>query len=229
MMLRSAGGGGGITIRSTTPARCFSNVTRTTTTMAARCCSLSSSESEDSDSMTRKKHTPIKDGFTMSPIEFLFKNPPFIERTRNELADYCGRLEGDECYRCWDAYYDLRYVQNECPKEEVENLIIDSGGLKALVRNLHSRAALVKSLNREEPATSKVAASEPSTKMDKPESTSEAASAVDDRQIPDGIPEPGSTDEKEDEDGTLDDSSYMKMLRVIARGHYPTHYGRADS
>ncbi|KAL9261479.1 CCG-binding protein 1-like protein [Drosera capensis] len=228
MMLRSPGRGE-ITIRSTTPARCFPNVTRRTMTMTARCCSLSSSDSEDSVSMSRKKHAPIKDGFTMSPIEFLFKNPPFIERTRNELADYCGRLEGDECYNCWDAYYDLRYLQNECPKEEVENLIIDSGGLKALVRNLRWRAALVKSLNKEEPATSKVAASEPSTKMDKPESTSEAASAGYDRHIPDGIPEPGSTDEKEDEDGFLDDSSYMKMLRVIARGHYPTHYGRADS
>ncbi|GAB2216285.1 hypothetical protein Droror1_Dr00024056 [Drosera rotundifolia] len=65
--------------------------------------------------------------------------------------------------------------------------------------------------------------------MDKPESTSEAASTVDECHIPDGIPEPGSTNEKEDEDGTLDDSSYMKMLRVITRGYYPTHYGHADS
>ncbi|GAB2267279.1 hypothetical protein Dimus_002265 [Dionaea muscipula] len=175
----------------------------------------------------RKSRTPKLEPFSMSKMDRLLKNPPLIERTRNELADYCGRLEGDECYSCWDAYLELRYLEKECSKREVENLITVDGaaGLKALVQRLHRRTAMIKNSKQQEQvaAAAAPAAREPQHDLLKPNPKTEPDT---DRHIPDGIPI-AKSEEEEEEGGIMDDSPYTRMLRVIARGGYPTHYNPA--
>ncbi|GKA54361.1 CCG-binding protein 1 [Tanacetum coccineum] len=56
----------------------------------------------------------------------MVKDPPLIQKSENDIADYCSTLEGDRSYSCWRAYFELKDLEKEAPKEEVERMIIES-------------------------------------------------------------------------------------------------------
>ncbi|XP_030523058.1 CCG-binding protein 1 [Rhodamnia argentea] len=154
-------------------------------------------------------YIPKLEPFSRSKFERGLKEPPLIQKCENELADYCSTLEGDKSYSCWRAYFELKDLEKESPKEEVERLIIQAGGLKSLIGCLHgiaeihkakkNRVALAKPLNSEE-------------RMEKH------------CPIPDGLPK--SLEELEAEEmGRMPDSPYTRLLR--SKGRFPAWYSPA--
>ncbi|EPS58808.1 hypothetical protein M569_16005, partial [Genlisea aurea] len=152
---------------------------------------------------------PKLEPFSRSRIDRAVKEPPLIQKSENQIADYCLILEGDEAYSCWKAYFELKQLEKEAPKEEVERLIIEAGGVKSLIGCLHGVTAIHK--QKKESVT-------PSKKVTNLNTETRSCP------IPDGLPK---TQEELDEEETakMPDSPFTRLLR--ARGRYPAWYSPA--
>ncbi|CAI9104394.1 OLC1v1003056C1 [Oldenlandia corymbosa var. corymbosa] len=167
------------------------------------CCSSSS---------RNHAYIPKLEPFSRTKFERLAKDPPLIEKSENQLADYCSTLEGERSYSCWKAYFELKELEKEAPKEEVERLIIEAGGVKSLIGCLHGIADLYG-----------IAKKETKTSEEKAASTSELK-GLRDCPIPDGLPK--SREELEEEEkARMPDSPFTRLLR--AKGTHPAWYSPA--
>ncbi|CAM8959796.1 hypothetical protein QQ045_002949 [Rhodiola kirilowii] len=152
---------------------------------------------------------PKLEPFSRSKMDRIVSDPPLIQKSENELADYCSTLEGDPAYSCWRAYFELKDLEKKSPKHDVERLILQAGGVKSLIGCLHGISAIHKAKNMavESPTQSKV-----DFRGHKP------------FPIPDGLPKTAE-EIKEEESARMPDSSFTRMLR--ARGTYPAWYSPA--
>ncbi|XP_030945186.1 CCG-binding protein 1-like [Quercus lobata] len=151
---------------------------------------------------------PKLEPFSRPKFERILKDPPLIEKSENELADYCSTLEGDDSYSCWRGYFELKELERQSPKEDVEKLILQAGGLKSLIGVLHGIAAMFKGKTNE-------------YNMAKPLNIEEGEKLC---PIPDGLPK--STEElEEEEQARMPDSPYTRMLRT--KGRFPAWYSPA--
>ncbi|KAL4555726.1 hypothetical protein LXL04_038354 [Taraxacum kok-saghyz] len=162
-------------------------------------------------------YIPKLQPFSRSKLERVMKDPPLIQKSENDLADYCSTLEGDPSYSCWRAYFELKDLEKEEPKEVVERVILESGGVKSLVGYLHGISEIHKAkkqLNHEK-----------GSNMDNSNSEiTKAAGAERTCPIPDGLPK--SREEMEEEEkGKMPDSPFTRLLR--SKGTSPAWYSHA--
>ncbi|XP_022986608.1 CCG-binding protein 1 [Cucurbita maxima] len=144
--------------------------------------------------------------FSRTKLDRAIKDPPLVEKSENELADYCSTLDGDDSYSCWKAYFELKDLEKESPKQEVEKLILQAGGVKSLIGLLHGIAGIHKKKESENEAK-------------KPLNGVERR--VRDCPIPDGLPK--SAEEIEEEEGArMPDSPFTRLLR--SKGTFPAWY-----
>ncbi|AEC06445.1 maternal effect embryo arrest 14 [Arabidopsis thaliana] len=73
------------------------------------------------------RDVPKLELFSRGKFDRILQDPPLIEKAESELSDYCSTLEGDDSYSCWRAYFELKDLEREKPKVEVENLILQTG------------------------------------------------------------------------------------------------------
>ncbi|GKA54363.1 CCG-binding protein 1 [Tanacetum coccineum] len=67
------------------------------------CSSLRSNEAS---------YIPKLEPFSRSKLDRMVKDPPLIQKSENDIADYCSTLEGDRSYSCWRAYFELKDLEN---------------------------------------------------------------------------------------------------------------------
>jgi len=98
-------------------------------------------------------------------------------------------------------------MQKECPKADVERLILETGGVKSLIGCLHGIAGMQK-VKKDEKEMSKDEKSEGERQCP----------------IPDGLPK---SDEelREEEEAKMPDSPHTKLLRTM--GRHPAWYSPA--
>ncbi|KAI9123486.1 hypothetical protein K1719_004786 [Acacia pycnantha] len=151
---------------------------------------------------------PKLEPFSRSKLERALKEPPLIQKSEIELADYCSTLEGEESYGCWQAYFELKDLQKELPKADIEKLILETGGLKLLIGCLHGIANMLK-MKKNGLSVSELVESEHGQRQ---------------CPIPDGLPK---SDEelKEEEEGRMPDSPFTRLLR--SKGRFPAWYSQA--
>ncbi|CAH9124340.1 unnamed protein product [Cuscuta epithymum] len=153
---------------------------------------------------------PKREPFSRSKFDRIVKDPPLIQKCESEIADYCSALEGDASYSCWRAYFELKDLEKEEPKEDVERLILQAGGVKSLIGCLHGIAAMQK------PVKGRHEAEKPTYSVKKEEERL--------CRVPDGLPK--SREEIEEEERALmPDSAFTRLLR--SKGRAPAWYSRA--
>ncbi|KAG8368307.1 hypothetical protein BUALT_Bualt15G0032000 [Buddleja alternifolia] len=154
-------------------------------------------------------YIPKLEPFSRTKFDRAFIEPPLIQKSENQIADYCSTLEGDDSYGCWQAYFELKELEKEAPKEEVERLIIESGGVKSLINCVHGVAAIHKMKKK----------CSDTLKQMNVENT-----ALNPCPIPDGLPK--TVEELEEEERSkMPDSPFTRLLR--ARGRHPAWYSPA--
>ncbi|MCD7462974.1 hypothetical protein HAX54_049698 [Datura stramonium] len=151
-------------------------------------------------------YIPKLEPFSRTKFDRIVKDPPLIEKSESELADYCSVLEGDDSYSCWQAYFELKDLEKEEPKEEVERLILQAGGVKTLIGCLHAISDMHKA-KKESKESAKAVNLEAKGARPCP--------------IPDGLPKTREELEEE-EKARMPDSPYTKLLR--AKGTHPVWY-----
>ncbi|KAL2344869.1 hypothetical protein Fmac_006154 [Flemingia macrophylla] len=160
-------------------------------------------------SSRNQPYIPKLEPFSRTKFERVVKDPPLIEKSEKELSDYCSTLEGDESYSCWQAYFELKDLEKESPKADVERLILETGGVKSLIGCLHGIAIMHK------------------LKKDGMNLSNDVLKSEKDERhcpIPDGLPK--SDDElMEEEKARMPDSPYTKLLRTM--GSHPAWYSPA--
>ncbi|EER90829.1 hypothetical protein BDA96_01G081200 [Sorghum bicolor] len=141
--------------------------------------------------------------------EFLRQDKPLVQRTKDQITDYCTTTEGDECCSCWDAYFELNKLEQELPKEEISRMVKDSeGDVRYLIESIHHRSNLRKKMAEKSrnlvPSTSQGQTAKPRPFP-----------------VPDGIPK---TQEElaEEEEALMPESPYTRLLRRM--GRYPDWY-----
>ncbi|XP_042005583.1 CCG-binding protein 1-like [Salvia splendens] len=153
-------------------------------------------------------YIPKLEPFTRNKIDRAVREPPLIEKAENQIADYCVTLEGDESYSCWQAYFELKDLEKESPKEEVERLIVEAGGVKSLISCVHGVAGIHK-------------AKKECGELRK--STSAVKAEAYPCPIPDGLPKT-SEELEEEEKARMPDSPFTRLLR--ARGRCAAWYSQ---
>ncbi|XP_051146942.1 CCG-binding protein 1 [Andrographis paniculata] len=151
-------------------------------------------------------YIPKLEPFSRSKIDRAFKEPPLIQKSESQIADYCSTLEGDDSYSCWKAYFELKELEKEVPKEDLERLVIEAGGVKSLIGFVHGVAAIHKAAK----AGDKAAVN--------PASTPAARAVNPECPVPDGLPKTWE-ELQEEEKERMPDSAYTRLLR--ARGRHP--------
>ena len=142
--------------------------------------------------------------------EFLRQDKPLIQRTKDQITDYCTAIEGDECCSCWDAYFELNKLERELPKDEIARMVKDSeGDVRYLIESIHHRSDLRKKVA--EKSRNSVPSSSQGSRAAKPRPFP----------VPDGIPK---TQEElaEEEEALMPESPYTRLLRRM--GRYPDWY-----
>ncbi|KAI3753212.1 hypothetical protein L2E82_25258 [Cichorium intybus] len=161
-------------------------------------------------------YIPKLEPFSRSKLERIVKDPPLIQKSENDLADYCSTLEGDPSYSCWRAYFELKDLEKEVPKEVVERVILESGGVKSLVGCLHGISEIHKSKKQSEHQNE--------SNMNSSNSNTVASKAERTCPVPDGLPK--SREEMEEEEkGKMPDSPFTRLLR--SKGTFPAWYSPA--
>ncbi|KAL0422681.1 UNVERIFIED_CONTAM: CCG-binding protein 1 [Sesamum latifolium] len=122
------------------------------------------------------------------------------------LNNYCSTLEGDDSYNCWTAYFELKELEKEAPKEELEKLIIEAGGVKSLISCVHGVAAIHK-------------AKQDCSSLRKQTNLENSGGRA--CPVPDGLPKT-SEELEEEEKARMPDSPFTRLLR--ARGKHPAWY-----
>ncbi|KAK6282651.1 hypothetical protein POUND7_016476 [Theobroma cacao] len=175
-------------------------------------------------------YIPKLEPFSRTKFERAVKEPPLIEKSENELADYCSTLEGDDSYSCWRAYFELKDLEatykihnnsqylhlsdeivRETPKEDVEKLILQAGGVKSLIGCLHGIAAIHNKGNGNGYFS-----------MSKPLNTENEGKRF--YHIPDGLPK-SAEEIEEEERARMPDSPFTRLLRT--KGTSPAWYSPA--
>ncbi|KAE9613580.1 hypothetical protein Lal_00016148 [Lupinus albus] len=152
---------------------------------------------------------PKLEPFSRTKFDRVVKDPPLIEKSEKELLDYCSTLEGEECCSCWQAYFELKDLEKESPKADIESLILQTGGVKSLIGCLHGVAIMHKMKNNKLNLTKDVKSEEEAHRY---------------CPKPDGLPK--SCDVLlEEEEGRMPDSSYTRLLRTM--GSFPAWYSPA--
>ncbi|KAL1534702.1 CCG-binding protein 1 [Salvia divinorum] len=151
---------------------------------------------------------PKLEPFTRNKIDRAVREPPLIQKAENQIADYCVTLEGDESYSCWQAYFELKDLEKESPKEEVERLIVEAGGVKSLISCVHGVAGIHK-------------AKKECGELRRSTSTVKAEAYP--CPIPDGLPKTPEELEEE-EKARMPDSPFTRLLR--ARGRCAAWYSQ---
>ncbi|XP_057787412.1 CCG-binding protein 1 [Salvia miltiorrhiza] len=164
----------------------------------AVCCSVSRNNT----------YIPKLEPFSRNKIDRAVREPPLIQKAENEIADYCVTLEGDDSYSCWQAYFELKDLEKESPKEEVEKLIVEAGGVKSLISCVHGVAGIHK-------AKKECVELRKSTRNVKAEASP--------CPIPDGLPKT-SEELEEEEKARMPDSPFTRLLR--ARGRCSARYSQ---
>ncbi|KAK9165309.1 hypothetical protein Scep_000500 [Stephania cephalantha] len=153
-----------------------------------------------SSSSRNHGQVPKLEPFSRSKADRWLREPSLIEKTENDISDYCLALEGDDCYYCWRSYFELKELERTCPKKDVERLILESGGMRSLMSCIHRMSEMVETKKRE---------AEPQKPMEKPFPR------------PDGLPK--SVEEiEEEENARMADSAFTRLLR--AKGKFPAWY-----
>lgn len=152
---------------------------------------------------------PKLEPFNRSRIDRGVKDPPFLQKTENDLIEYCTTLEGDKSYSCWRAYFELKDLEEELPKEDVEKFVRQAGGVKSLIDCVHGITALQKKNDQgtQQPA---LANSQSQRERHCP--------------IPDGLPKTLEEIEEE-EKARMPDSPFTRLLR--SKGRLPAWYTAA--
>ncbi|CAL5329182.1 unnamed protein product [Camellia sinensis] len=154
-------------------------------------------------------YIPKLEPFSRTKFDRLVRDPPLIQKSENELADYCSTLEGDPSYSCWRAYFELKDLEKKYPKQEVEKLIIQAGGVKTLIGCLHGISEIHRN-KKETDGSAKTLIEEKTTERP--------------LHVPDGLPK--STEELEEEEkAKMPDSAFTRMLRT--KGRFPAWYSPA--
>ncbi|KAJ8513983.1 hypothetical protein OPV22_004417 [Ensete ventricosum] len=154
--------------------------------------------------------------FSRSRFERWLKDPPFLQQIENEISDYCTTLEGDDCCSCWRAYFELKDLEQQWPKEDVEKLVRQVGGIKMLIDCLHGITAMRKKKEKEteppKPVTSCPQTETPVTSCPQTERPFP---------VPDGLP-PTQEELEEAEKARMPDSPFTRLLR--SKGKFPAWY-----
>ncbi|OMP01577.1 hypothetical protein COLO4_11735 [Corchorus olitorius] len=153
-------------------------------------------------------YIPKLEPFSRTKLERAVKDPPLIEKCESELADYCSALEGDDSYSCWRAYFELKDLEKETPKEDVERIILQAGGVKSLIGCLHGIASIHHKQNGNgcfTMATQRHPENEGKTFI----------------HVPDGLPKTAEELEEE-ERARMPDSPFTRLLRT--KGTCPSWY-----
>lgn len=147
--------------------------------------------------------------FSRSRIDRRMQEPSFLQKCENDLTEYCTTLEGDESHSCWRAYFELKDLEKEMSKDEVEKFVRQTGGRKSLIECLHGLTALEKKAkNKQKPVA--VIAEEERHKPPLP--------------VPDGLPK--TREELEEEErARMPDSPFTTLLRSM--GRHPAWYSEA--
>ncbi|XP_068655569.1 CCG-binding protein 1 [Aristolochia californica] len=155
---------------------------------------------------SRDVYIPKLEPFSRSKIERGLKEPSLIQKTENDLSDYCTTLEGDKSYSCWKAYFELRELEKESPKDDVEHLIRQTNGVRSLIGLLHGVTAVRETAKKEK---------------NKPKFSSEETNRIRPFPVPDGLPK---TQEEleEEEKAKMPDSPFTRLLRSM--GKFPAWY-----
>ncbi|KAM3260492.1 hypothetical protein ACQJBY_051637 [Aegilops geniculata] len=141
--------------------------------------------------------------------EFFKQEKPLVQRTKDQITDYCTTLEGDDCCSCWDAYFELNKLEQELPQEEISRMVKDSrSDPRYLISSIHHRSDLRKKM------AEKAHNSAPSNS---PGQTAKPRPFP----VPDGLPK---TQEEidEDEEALMPESPYTRLLRRM--GRFPDWY-----
>ncbi|GAV90728.1 hypothetical protein CFOL_v3_34132 [Cephalotus follicularis] len=160
-------------------------------------------------STRNKACIPKLEPFSRTKFERMVKEPPLIQKCEEELSDYCTVLEGEDSYSCWKAYFELKDLEKESPKADVERLILQAGGLKSLIGCLHGVAAFRKGKNDGSALSKRLS---PEKEGIKP------------YPIPDGLPK-SAQELEEEERAMMPESPYTRMLRT--KGRFPAWYSQA--
>lgn len=174
----------------------------TTKTSTICCCSRNNSHG----------HVPKLQPFsTRTKFDRVLQDPPLIEKSENELADYCSTLEGENSYSCWQAYFELKELENKEPKDEVEKVILQAGGIKSLIGCLHGISAIHKA--KKDAVNESNKASENAKKQ-----------VENHCPVPDGLPR-SAAEIEEEEKARMPDSPFTRLLRN--KGRFPAWYSPA--
>ncbi|KAK9129653.1 hypothetical protein Sjap_010140 [Stephania japonica] len=163
------------------------------------CCSSSSSRNHG--------QIPKLEPFSRSKADRWLREPSLIEKTENDISDYCLALEGDDCYYCWRSYFELKNLERTCQKEDVERLILESGGMRSLMSCIHRMSEMLERTKRE---------AELQKPMEDEEEEKEKPFPK-----PDGLPK-SAEEIEEEEKARMADSAYTRLLR--AKGRFPAWY-----
>lgn len=144
---------------------------------------------------------PKLEPFSRSRIDRWLKDPPFLQKTENDLTDYCSTLEGDKAYSCWMAYFELKQLEEEMSREQVEKFVRQAGGVKSLIDCVHGLTAMLKNDNKNQ------------QKQMPSNFKAEKETPV---HVPDGIPKT-EQELEEEENGRMPDSSFTRLLRSMGR------------
>ena len=152
---------------------------------------------------------PKLEPFSRSRIERRIKDPPLLQKYENDLTDYCTKLEGDDSCSCWDAYFELKDLEKEMPREDVERFVRQTGGMKSLISCLHGISAMDKKKD----------------KQVKEQIVSNIEAEVERLfPVPDGLPK--SKEELDEEEGyKMPDSPFTRLLRT--KGGFPAWFSQA--
>ncbi|AEC06444.1 maternal effect embryo arrest 14 [Arabidopsis thaliana] len=157
------------------------------------------------------RDVPKLELFSRGKFDRILQDPPLIEKAESELSDYCSTLEGDDSYSCWRAYFELKDLEREKPKVEVENLILQTGGLKSLIGCLHG----VASMEKDNKTKNGLHVGE--------ESDREKGMNLH-IHIPDGLPK-SEQELEEEEKSKMPDSAFTRLLR--SKGTIPAWFSHA--
>ncbi|WCJ33795.1 maternal effect embryo arrest 14 [Euphorbia peplus] len=196
-----------IPIQSASSSPLFIESKRVVSTVT--CSSSNSASSPPLPPTRRSSFIPKLEPFSRTKLERAVKAPPLIQKSENELSDYCSTLEGDDSYSCWKAYFELKDFESQSRKEDVERLILQAGGVKSLIGCLHGISSMHK-------VTKNGFGSVAPMSMEKEK---ERACP-----IPDGLPK-SQEELDEEEKAKMPDSPFTRLLRN--KGTFPAWYSPA--
>ncbi|EOA32822.1 hypothetical protein CARUB_v10016133mg [Capsella rubella] len=155
------------------------------------------------------RDVPKLELFSRGKFDRILQDPPLIEKAESELSVSRIYFEDLVIY----TVFDLCDWQREKPKVEVENLILQTGGVKSLIGCLHGVASMEKDNNRTKNGLDVV----------EEESVSEKGMRLH-VHIPDGLPK-SEKELEEEEKSKMPDSAFTRLLR--AKGTIPAWFSHA--